>query len=258
MIAKFTHGAGFALQGFQLIRQPKIRRFVIIPLLINVLIFSAVIWYGITQFELFLEWLTPTLPAWLEWLQWLIWLLWPVFAIAAALIVFYLFTPVANLIGAPFNALLAERLEMQLTGNPLVDDNKGLLSLLKDTGKSVVNEFKKLAYLIIWAIPLLILFVIPGINLVAPLIWFIFSAWMLSLEYTDYPMGNHNLDFRQERQILRQQRFLALGFGSAVTVMTMIPFVNFLAMPVAVAGATAMWVEDLKDEAKIVSRAVLT
>lgn len=249
MVTKITRGAGFALRGFRLIRRPKIRRFVILPLLINILIFATVIWYGVSQFELLLDWLTPTLPAWLEWLQWLIWLLWPVFAVAIALIVFYLFTPIANLIGAPFNALLAERLEMQLTGTPLVDDDKGPISLLKDTGMSFVNEFKKLVYLIAWAIPLLILFVIPGINLFAPLIWFIFSAWMLSLEYTDYPMGNHKLNFRQERQILRQHRSLALGFGSAVAVMTMIPIVNFLTMPVAVAGATAMWVDSLKKEA---------
>jgi uncharacterized protein involved in cysteine biosynthesis len=32
--------------------------------------------------------------------------------------------------------------------------------------------------------------------------------------------------------------------------MTMIPFVNFIAMPVSVAGATAMWVGELKDNAQ--------
>ena len=34
-----------------------------------------------------------------------------------------------------------------------------------------------------------------------------------------------------------------MGFGSAVTVTTMIPLVNFIIIPVAVAGATAMQVE---------------
>jgi CysZ protein len=248
MMTEFSRGAGFALQGFRLIRRPRIRRFVIVPLLINVLIFAGVIWYAVTQFDLLLDWLTPTLPTWLDWLQWLIWLLWPVFAVAVALVVFYLFTPIANLIGAPFNALLAERLETQLTDTPAADGDKGLISLLKGTGKTIVSELKKLLYLIAWAIPLLLLFIIPGINVLAPLIWFIFSAWMLSLEYTDYPMGNHNLNFRQERDILGRRRSLALGFGSAVAVMTMIPIVNFLAMPVAVAGATAMWVDHLKGE----------
>jgi CysZ protein len=43
-----------------------------------------------------------------------------------------------------------------------------------------------------------------------------------------------------------QKRFLNLGFGSAVSVATMTPFLNFLVMPAAVAGATALWVDQLK------------
>ncbi|MEZ5582290.1 MAG: hypothetical protein R3F37_05475 [Candidatus Competibacteraceae bacterium] len=44
--------------------------------------------------------------------------------------------------------------------------------------------------------PLLVLFVIPGVNVIAPLLWLVFGAWMLALQYADYPMGNHGLRFR--------------------------------------------------------------
>lgn len=248
MILDLTRGAGFLMQGFRLINQPGIRRFVIVPLLINLVLFAGAIWYLVTQFEIFMDWLLPTLPAWLAWLQWLIWLLWPLFAIATSLIVFYLFTPVVNLLAAPFNSLLAERLELHLTGQPL-PEGRGLKYLLGDAAKAFMSEIKKLSYMLLWAIPLLILFLIPGVNLIAPFLWFLFSAWMLSLEYADYPMANHNMLFRAERELLRKHRPLALGFGSAVTLMTTIPVLNFLAMPVGVAGATAMWVERLKDKA---------
>jgi CysZ protein len=100
-----------------------------------------------------------------------------------------------------------------------------------------------LAYFILWTIPLLVLFFIPGINAIAPLLWAAFSAWMLALQYVDYPMGNHNILFREQRRILARRRWLALGFGGAVLVITMVPIVNFLAMPAAVIGATLMWVE---------------
>jgi CysZ protein len=43
-----------------------------------------------------------------------------------------------------------------------------------------------------------------------------------------------------------KKRFLNLGFGSAVSVATMTPILNFLVMPAAVAGATALWIEQLK------------
>ncbi len=242
MIAQFTRGSVYVLRGFSLIRKPHIRRFVIIPLLINIVLFGGLIWYGATEFKTLIEWLISFLPSWLAWLKWL---LWPLFTLIAMLIVFYFFTPVANLIGAPFNSLLAEKLEVQLTGMSLPSE-RGFKSLLRDISSAFINELRKLAYLVLWAIPLLILFLIPGINLIAPFIWFIFIAWMLALEYCDYPMGNHNLMFREERKMLKQHRQLALGFGSAVMLMTAVPVLNFLTMPVAVAGATALWVEQLQ------------
>lgn len=250
MILDFSYGGGFLFKGLRLINTPGLRRFVIVPLLVNVVLFGAAIWYLATQFDTYMNWFLPALPSWLQWLEWLVWLVWPIFAIATALIVFYLFTPLANFIAAPFNSVLAEKIETHLTGKPL-PGNKGLRFLINDTAKALWGELRKLVYMILWAIPLLILFLIPGVNLIAPFLWFIFTAWMLSLEYADYPMGNHNLDFRTERSVLRQQRPLALGFGAAVSIMTTIPIVNFLAMPVAVAGATAMWVDRLQDKVDV-------
>jgi len=98
-----------------------------------------------------------------------------------------------------------------------------------------------------WSVPFLLLFLIPGINLIAPFTWLAFSAWMLAVEYADYPMGNHGLRSDEQKQRLGNKRLLSLGFGGAVTVATMIPVVNFLVMPAAVAGATAMWVKQFKD-----------
>jgi len=46
--------------------------------------------------------------------------------------------------------------------------------------------------------------------------------------------------------ILRRRRLLSIGFGAAAASLTMIPVVNFIAMPAAVAGATAMWVRELQ------------
>ncbi len=69
---------------------------------------------------------------------------------------------------------------------------------------------------------------------------------MLAVQYSDFPMGNHGLKFRDMRARLRKRRFLSIGFGAAAAGLTMIPILNFIAMPAAVAGATAMWVRELK------------
>ena len=60
-------------------------------------------------------------------------------------------------------------------------------------------------------------------------------------------MANHLLHFSTQRKLLRSRRFLAYSFGGGSLLLTMIPLLNFLAMPVSVAGATAMWVGELKD-----------
>jgi CysZ protein len=58
-------------------------------------------------------------------------------------------------------------------------------------------------------------------------------------------MANHGLKFREMRRRLRGRPVLSLGFGAATAGLTMVPVVNFIAMPSAVAGATAMWVKEL-------------
>jgi CysZ protein len=39
---------------------------------------------------------------------------------------------------------------------------------------------------------------------------------------------------------------MSLGFGLAVMISTVLPLVNFVIMPAAVAGATVMWIETRK------------
>lgn len=241
MIVQFSQGAAYVWRGMGLLNRPGVRRFVIIPLLINILVFAAAIGVSVYYID---AWFDHWLPRWLEWLRWI---LWPLFALATLLIVFYSFTLIANVIAAPFNGLLAERIEAEVTGtNP--PSFPGWRAFLTNAISAVLNELRKLVYFLVRAVPLLILFFIPGLNLAAPFLWFIFGAWMLALEYADAPMGNYALGFQDGRRLMTQHRLLALGFGSAMSLLTLIPVVNFLAMPTGVVGATVMWVERLRTQ----------
>jgi CysZ protein len=235
-------GIGYFFQGVKLITQPGLRRYVMIPLLINIILFGGLMWLGFDQFEVFMNWLMPELPTWLQWAGWLLWV---VFTISALLILFFTFSLLANIVAAPFNGLLAEAVELHLTGETM-DSAGGWQKMLREMVPTIIDELRKLLYLLMWSLPFLLLFVIPVINLIAPFIWLTFSAWMLAVEYADYPMGNHGLRSDEQKQRLGDKRFLALGFGGAATMATMIPVVNFLVMPAAVAGATAMWVGQFK------------
>ncbi|MFQ5588297.1 MAG: sulfate transporter CysZ [Nitrospiria bacterium] len=232
-------GAGYLLRGATLITKPGIRPFVIIPLLINTLLFATLLAYGAGQFGQFIDTL---LPAWLSWLEWL---LWPLFAVTISVVVFFTFVHVGHFIGAPFNGLLAERVEQHIKGTTAKDPFR-FSHFLATLMPAFLSECRKIIYFIMRAGPLLLLFFIPVVNVAASLVWMVFSAWMLSLEYLDYPMANHHILFSEQRRVLRAKKGLTLGFGGAALVLLMIPILNFFVMPIAVAGATAMWIEQFE------------
>lgn len=238
-------GSRYFLDGFRLIGLPGLRRYVVMPLVLNILIFLGLIWFAADEFGDLLNWLLAKLPDWMDWLRWL---LWPLFALLSALIMFYSFTLVANLIGAPFNGLLSARVEQHLTGKLPPEGARGLWV---EMAEAIVGELRKLGYFLIWALAAagasLILMFIPVLNAGIPVLWFVIGAWFLALEYADYPLGNRSLSFPEQRVRLRARSGTALSFGAVATLATMVPILNFFVMPAAVAGATAWWVaEDAK------------
>lgn len=238
------HGVRCLFTGMRLITRSGMRRYVAIPAVINIIVFAIVLWFGIHWFDQFL---VRILPGWLAWAEFI---LWPLFALSYFLIVFYLFALLMNMVAAPFNGLLAEKVEMYLRGGKPSSSASDSTQLLKEIPRDIGNEITKLIYFLLRSIPLLLLFVIPGINVVAPFLWLLFTAWMLSLEYLDYPMSNHKIHFKTTRALVRQQRLTCLSFGAVVTGLTMIPVINFIAMPAAVAGATVLYYEKFANKAE--------
>jgi CysZ protein len=226
-------------RALSLLNKPGVRIYVIVPLMINMLLFGALVWYGYSQFNLLVEWLMSFVPSFLEFIEWLIWIF---FGVLAAITVFFSFTPIANIIAAPFNALMSEKIEIELTGKAASSN----ISFARMAVDAIGSQLRKLVYIMFWALGLFLVSLIPVVNLVAPVLWIVFGSWLLSLEYFDYPMGNHDLVFAEQKKRLGERRGISLGFGGAVMIMTSIPIINFFAMPVAVAGATLLWVEQFQ------------
>ncbi len=234
----FLRGAACVFRGIPLLRLPGVRRHVIAPLLINLLMFIALVWYGIDRLAGLIAWIETLLPAWLSWLDWL---LWPVFTLIALLAGVLICLLLASLIAAPFTGPLAAAVETRLRGRPPATGDGAFVA---ETVAALAGEARKLGYFALRAAPLGLLALIPGVNLIAAPLWLLFSAWMLALEYTEVPLGHRGLNFPAVRAYLRQRRLLALGFGTTLLVLTLIPLVNLLVIPIAVAGATVMVCEE--------------
>jgi CysZ protein len=228
----FIKGFFDCFSGFGLLFRPGIKRFVLIPFIINLGLFSLATKLLSDQLDI---WLEKLLPSWLHWLEWLIW---PLFAIAMFLIVFYTFTVIANLIASPFNSVLSAKIEAMLTGKKPEDINSD--SFIKLMLRTTKSEVQKILYAIKWFIPLIVITLIPAINIVAPFLWILFAVWFFALEYSDYPLANRGQFFDEVKAYNKQNRMRSLGLGTAVFIMTSIPVINFFAMPIAVAGATRL------------------
>jgi CysZ protein len=237
-----VHAAGYLLRGARMLRHRKLLPFVAVPLAVNILIFGTLIWAA-------LSYLLGVIDAWMgwipEWLGFLTWLIWPLIGIAISLVTGYLFTAVALLIASPFNALLAEKAEELITGRA-VASLEGLGAALMAVPRGILRELAKLLYYLPLFVFVLLLTFLPGINALAPVVWFALGAWMMSIQYLDYPMDNHQLSFAEVKAAVRYRRLSSFGFGGTVALATAIPLVNFFVVPAAVVGATLYWCEELQ------------
>lgn len=242
----FIKGFSYAFSGFAWVFRPKIRRFVYIPLLINVVLFALAIGL-LAQFAE--TWVSSRIGQKADWwglFRWAYDFIAPLltFLIYAALLLvtYFLFSSVANLLAAPFNALLSKVVEQRLTEQPV---SYAEIPLAKEVWLSIRSEIIKLIRFAVFAALVLCLLLIPVLNALFPLVWFVFMAYALSLQYIDYPMANHGHYYGKQRQVLKQQRLQRLGFGTAANLLLFIPVLNFIAMPVCVCGATVWWEKSL-------------
>ncbi|UTA48801.1 sulfate transporter CysZ [Simiduia sp. 21SJ11W-1] len=227
--------------GFRLVLQPDLRVFILVPLLINLVLFFILTAWLLHEFGLLMDGLMGWLPGWLSFLGSILWL------IAAFLLIFvygYSFSIISNLIAAPFNGFLAERIEVKLTG--VAPPPEPLSAMIPRT---LARELLKLWYFIsrglLLMIGLLVLSFIPILQLLTPLIAALWGAWCMAIQYTDYPADNHKTPFKQLRGQLMDQSMGSFSLGGLIMLGSMIPLVNIFVTPIAVAGATVFWLRDI-------------
>lgn len=235
MSGSIFSGATCLFQGFKLLFHPKLRKFVLVPILVNLLLFIALTALLIQQFDQPLSFMMLYLPSWLDFLAWIVL---AVLALFLVLVYGYSFSMITNVIAAPFYGFLAERAEELVTGKQL--DGETLLQMIPRT---LARELRKVWYFLWRSLLILLLSFIP---LIGPLIAALWAAWSMSIQYSDYAADNHQWPFRTLRQSLRRRAPSSLGFGAIVMLGMMVPLLNILIIPAAVIGGTLLWVRELE------------
>lgn len=234
-------GAGYFIKGFDLIKLKGIKRFVFIPLVINLILFSAAFYLLIEQLDVYMLELQNWLPESLSWLTSTVWLI----SLLFLLVMFsFVFSSVTNWIAAPFNGLLAEKMEALLTKD--TPPPGSAIDIIKDVPRTLSREWCKFRYYLPRAIGFFILYWL--LPIIGQVLWFLFLAWMMAIQYKDYPFDNHKINFNEMKSALIKQKGLSYSFGITTAVFSMIPLINLVVMPVAICGATALWVDHYRDD----------
>lgn len=231
----------YLTRGASLLLRPGLKRFVLVPLLVNLILFVVA---TVALVHLYRDLLTQLMEWMPEWLAFVAWILWLLFAFILLVAYGYTFNIITNLVAAPFYGVLAEKIEQALTGREPKPENWSAL-----IPRTLARELTKLWYFVsrgcLVLLVLILLWFIPVVNFAAAFISVVWAAWCMSVQYIDYPADNHQLAFRAMRRRLNAEPLTSYTFGGLVMAGSMIPVLNIFMMPVAVAGATIYWVEEL-------------
>lgn len=224
-------------EAWRLIFSAGFRRFIFIPLLLNLLIFILLSTVALDYVQSLLTSFEIHLPHWLAWIKWL---LLPLFILIMLIAYGYCFNLITTIIAAPFLGFLAEKVEAKITG--AAPPNEPLTQLIPRTFK---REFTKLFYLLprsfCMVLLILALMLLPGTNIVGVILGGLWGSWCLALQFCDYAADNNQITFVQVRTQLSHQKLNSVTFGGLVLFGSMIPLINIVITPLAVAAGTIYW-----------------
>ena len=242
-VGHFSRGFFTTFRSLKTLRSyPRLLPYIIIPFLINLAVFTGAVYLGLDFFGTTVVEYIPQGEAW----YWSViyWLVWIVAVLLTAVLVFFTFTVVGNLIASPFNDLLSERTEQVLTGGS--NEEPFLMGqFIKDAWATILLEAKKISIFVLIMLLILPLNLLPGFgNTLYTVLAVSLTLFFLCVEYLGFVMVRKRLFFDEQRRFIMTRKFLMLGFGTGVMAVLSIPFFQFLCIPLAVIGATRLWCEE--------------
>lgn len=225
-----------------LTQHKKLIPYVIIPALINVVLFALSFYLLVTHAGDLVDWLweKPVVDGTLGYLLLALWYVVYVLSLLVAVVLSYVVVLVAGgIVASPFNDVLSEHTERILRGvDELPHNDEALIAGLL---RSVVSStFIALLYAAVM-IPVLLLNLIPGAgNAASTVLSACVSAFFVSLEYTDPTLERHRVPLKRKFGLIWSNLPLTGAFGLGTSLLLWVPLMNFICMPIAVIGGTAL------------------
>lgn len=237
---RFFSGALYPLYAAAVLaRAPRLWRYVLIPMLVNLLVgvtlYAGLLFAGLRA----IDGLVAGLPAWAVVLGALLRVLLILGLLIATGFVLVRFGVV---LGSPWYTKLSAELELLRGGQPLPEQSAGLSTALRDLSRALAFELRKLLLVVAIGALLLLLNLIPVAGQVLATVgWIALGATITCLDFFDYPLERRLISFRAKLRVVRHSLPASAGFGLVCLALVSVPFVNLVSIPLCVAAGTLFY-----------------
>lgn len=233
-----SQAVSFFALGIRIALSPQCRLYLIIPVIINLILLSLCGYALYSYIKPLIFSLFESFPDFLVFIAYIVTAL---LAITIFAMSCYIFSTVATIIASPFYGLLADKVENMLNGTR--GDDMGFTDIIKDIPRIIRREFRKQLFFIPLAMLCLLITVIPVINIVAPLCWFMLTSWMGCIQYADYAYDNHKISFNSMQSDLKRNFIPSFTLGAMIAILLAVPILNLIIPPAAVCAGTKYYIE---------------
>lgn len=227
-----------------LARAPRLWRYVLVPIGVNIIV-GATLYAGLLFAGLrAIDGMVAGLPQWAVLFAALFRVLLVLVLLLATGFVLVRFGVV---LGAPWYTRLSDQIELMRRGQlPASADGAG--AALRDLGRALAFELKKLALVLLIGVGLLLLNLVPVAGqLLATAGGIALGATIACLDFLDYPLERRQLSFRAKLRVIRRHLPATAGFGLVALGLVSIPLLNLLAIPLCVAAGTLLFCEQMPE-----------
>lgn len=241
-LAGFFLGASLLPRALRFILQrPRLWLWMLLPVTINGILFALAVVFGGGAIAAWLrDWVGANdNPGWI--VQTVAIVVQVLFWVVVMLVVYVTFTPVALVIAAPFNDLVAEHTE-QACGYPF-EDRRGLMGQIAgETMFAVVSALKRLPFFVgVFVLLFPLNFVPVAGSLIYGVSVAVWSAFCAAFEFSSYAADRRHHGLRRRLGVISENRGMFFGFGAVAAALMLVPFVNVLAMAVGAVAGTMLF-----------------
>lgn len=173
------------------------------------------------------------------WSQFFFWLLAGILTIGFYFLLSWTFVLVVSGLAAPFNDIISNRVERILLGQTPEDVSKSFDRLSSRLIFTLLNELKKISFIVILNI---LAFALSFIGILAP-VSVLISALLMAVGFLDYSWSRRDMSFRECLSDVRSSFFSYGLMGGIFLVLITVPVLNLFILPYGVVYFTVLYVK---------------